>query len=210
MRQAMRRAIGIGGATFVAVGAALVLTLPASAHEASATPGCASDGHATIHIATLKDYDTNTPTPKPNSVTVTEGTAVIFATDPFGKTYDKTVTLDGTKVHNLIVHFKAWDDPTGSKGWTVDIPVTTTVCTSEHPSSTTNPPTTTTVPPTHTTTKPPTTTIAPETTTAAVVALHRRERHVPAADRRRAGCRRWWNPALAAVGRTPPPYQRLT
>jgi hypothetical protein len=167
----MRRAIGIGGATFVAVGAALVLTLPASAHEASATPGCASDGHATIHITTLKDYNTNTSTPKPNSVTVTEGTVVISAKDPFGKTYDKTVTLDGTKVHNVIVHFKAWDDPTGSSGWTVDIPVTTTVCTSEHPSSTTTyPPTSTTVPPTHTTTVPPTTTIAAETTTAAVVA----------------------------------------
>jgi uncharacterized surface anchored protein len=123
------------------------------------------------------DYNTNTPTPNPNSVTVTEGGVVIFAKDPFGKTYGKTVTLDGTKVHNVIVHFQAWDDPTGSNHWTVDIPVQTTVC-GDHkpPSSTTPPPTTTTAPPTHTTTpKPPTSTTAPTTTggtttTTAVVA----------------------------------------
>jgi len=173
MRQAMRRAIGIGGATFVAVGAALALTLPASAHEASATPGCATDGHATILIKTLKDYDTNTPTANPNSVTVTEGNVVVAAKDPFAKSYNKTVTLDGTTAHSVVVHFQAWDDPTGSKGWTVDIPVQTTVCENNHPSTTTPPPTTTTTAPPTTTTAPITqpTATSPTTTTAVVAGV---------------------------------------
>jgi hypothetical protein len=159
----MRRAIGLGGATFVAVGAVLVLTLPASAHNTLAEPGCASDGHATIHIHTTQNYDTDAQHPKSNTVTAKDEDGVFLAPDPFGQSYTNTVTLDGTKAHTVTVHVQAWNDPQGKNGWTLDIQLTTTVC-GDHkpPSSTTYPPSSTTAPPTSTKT-----TTAPETTTAA-------------------------------------------
>jgi hypothetical protein len=158
MRQALRRTIGLGGAAFVAVGAALVLTLPASAHDTVATPGCADDGHATIEIHTTRDYDVDKKHPKNNSVTVTEGGATVFGPDAFGKTYEHTVILDGSVAHTVNVHVQSWDNV-----GTLDIPLTTTVCPGNKPT-----PTTTTAPPTTTTTvAPPTTTTAAPTTTTA-------------------------------------------
>lgn len=168
MRQALRRTIGLGGAAFVAVGAALVLTLPASAHDTIATPGCAKDGHATIHIQTIRNYDVNKSHPKNNSITVKEGNNTLFGPDMFGVSYDNVVTIDGTQPHSLIVHVQSWDNV-----GTMDIPVSTTVCKTP-PSSTTAPPTTTSAPPTKpsgtTTTAPPMTTTGGATTTTALVA----------------------------------------
>jgi len=157
MRQAMRRTIGLGGAAFVAVGAALVLTLPASAHDAKATPDCASNGQATVTIDAT-NYSLDGKNKTPNWVTVTDkdsGTVLLdktfFGTDFNIKVFPKIdpVKLDGTKAHTVTVHVDAFDDPQGKKNFTKDITVSTTVCTtSGGGSSTTQPPTTTTPSPT--------------------------------------------------------------
>jgi LPXTG-motif cell wall-anchored protein len=138
----MRRTIGLGGAAFVAVGAALVLTLPASAHATVATPGCATDGTATIEIHTTIDYDAPKDHPKDNTVKVLEGTKTVFS-DTFGKNFSHTVSLDGTVAHSIVVQVRGFN----GKG-NIDIPLDTAVCPGNKPSetSTTQPPTTTAVP----------------------------------------------------------------
>lgn len=167
MRQAMRRAIGIGGATFVAVGAALVLTLPASAHVHSDSAKCV-EGKSVLDIS-LTNYGG-----KPNSVTITETdgngkVTVLHSAPDFGSTYVHTFTEDGTITQSYHIVVVAHD---GGQ-FSFDDTLTTKACVTPPPPSTTVPPTSTTVPPTRSTTAPPTTgTTAPPTatTTTAVVA----------------------------------------
>ncbi|HEX9337423.1 MAG TPA: LPXTG cell wall anchor domain-containing protein [Pseudonocardiaceae bacterium] len=166
MRQGLRRTIGLGGAAFVAVGAALVLTLPASAHATVATPGCAKDSHATIEVHTTVKYDVDKTHPKNNSITITEGNTTLFGPDMFGQTYSNTVTLtvDSTKTHDVNVHVQSWNNI-----GTMDIPLTTLVCSENKPptSTTTAAPTTTTMAPATTTS---TTAVVAAATTAAPAA----------------------------------------
>jgi hypothetical protein len=170
MRQAMRRAIGIGGATFVAVGAALVLTLPASAHNHTDSASCV-DGKSVLDIS-LTAYNAKAK----NTVTITETdgngkVTVLHSDNNFGSTYQDSFTEDGTITQSYHVVVTASD----GDQFSFDHTDTTPVC-SEGGTTTTTPPTTTTAPPTTTTTaKPPTTTTTPPntgstTTTTAVVA----------------------------------------
>jgi len=167
----MRRAIGIGGATFVAVGAVLVLTLPASAHIHTDSASCV-DGKSVLDISlTLYNPDLK------NSVTITETDGNNKVTDlhtdaNFGATYAHTFTEDGTITQSYHIVVKASD----GDQFSFDHTDTTPACTEGGTTTTTPPTTTTTVPPTTTTTaKPPTTTTTPPntggtTTTTAVVA----------------------------------------
>jgi len=177
MRQAMRRAIGIGGATFVAVGAALVLTLPASAHSPTVSSTCLTNGKSELTID-LKDYSfTNT---KKNTVEAKTQGGEILTVTKFDKDFHTTIDVDGSKAENFTVTVTAEDDPNGTNHgpgsaqgqWDGPFYTSTKVCPESGGSSTTVPPsTTTTVPPTTTTTTKPTpTTTAPTTTTTAVVA----------------------------------------
>jgi hypothetical protein len=165
----MRRAIGIGGATFVAVGAALVLTLPASAHNHTDSASC-KDGKSVLDVS-LTNYGD-----KPNSVTITEtngnGKVTVLHSDAdFTPQYANTFTEDGTITQSYHIVVVAH-----SSQFSFDHTDTTPACTEGGTSTTSPPPTTTTPPPTHTTTpKPPTSTTAPATTggtttTTAVVA----------------------------------------
>ena len=160
MRQAMRRTIGLGGAAFVAVGAALVLTLPASAHTATATPDCAKDGQATVTIdATKYAVDTENKNKTPNWVTATDETGkVLLGKSFFGMDFNTTlfpnldpVNLDGTKPHTVTVHVQAFDDPNGDKKFTVNIEVDTKVCPTGSSSVPPPPPVVHSTPPTTTT-----------------------------------------------------------
>ncbi len=161
MRQAMRRAIGIGGATFVAVGAALVLTLPASAHNHSDSASC-TDGKSVLTVD-LTNYGGH-----PNSVTITEtdgnGKVTVLHSDAdFTPRYKNTFTEDGTVTQSYHVVVVAHDE-----GFSFNHTDTTPKC-SETTPPTSVPSTSMSPPPTHhATTKPPTT--APATTTTAVVA----------------------------------------
>lgn len=152
MRQGLRRTIGLGGAAFVAVGAALALTLPASANEMVASTMCATEGNAVvIHIETKLPYITNAQNPHNNKVWITDTSGkTTFFSDTFGANYKNDVAstsltppFDGTTAHMIVVHAVAFDGKTGKD----DIPLTTPVCKESQPT-----PTTTTVPPTTTTT----------------------------------------------------------
>jgi hypothetical protein len=158
MRQAMRRAIGLGGATFVAVGAALVLTLPASAHDHSDMASCI-DGQSVLSVK-LTNYGDG-----PNSVTITETdgngkVTPLASVADFTPAKSFTFTEDGTITQSYHVVVVAH-----SSQFSFDHTDTTPKCVTT--TTTTVPPTTTTTRPTHTTTKPPTTTTAPPTTTTA-------------------------------------------
>ena len=161
MRQAMRRAIGLGGATFVAVGAVLVLTLPASAHNHTDSASCV-DGKSVLDVSLTNYVD------KPNSVNITEtdgnGKVTVLHNDAdFTPQYVNTFTEDGTVTQSYHIVVVAHSTQFSFKDT-----VTTPVCPVKPPPTTTTvPPTTTTTPPTHTTTKPPTTTTAPPTTVGA-------------------------------------------
>jgi hypothetical protein len=163
----MRRAIGIGGATFVAVGAVLVLTLPASAHIHTDSASCV-DGKSVLDIS-LTEYNGSIK----NSVTITEtdgnGKVTVLHDAKFGATFVQTFTEDGTITQSYHVVVTASDGAQFGFDHTDKTPACTEGGGS---SSTTPPPTTTTAPPTHatTTSKPPTTTTAAPTTTTAVVA----------------------------------------
>jgi hypothetical protein len=161
----MRRAIGIGGATFVAVGAALVLTLPASAHNHTDSASCV-DGKSVLDIS-LTAYNAKAT----NSVNITEtdgnGKVTVLHNDAnFGATYVHTFTEDGTITQSYHIVVKASDGDQFSFNHTDTTPacVTTTTTTTVPPTTTTVPPTTTKVTATVTTTTSP----APTTTTAVV------------------------------------------
>lgn len=63
----------------------------------------------------------------PNSVAVTVDGAVVHSAE-FGSSYSQVVPIDGTKGHNYSVKITAWNDPSGSKGWTKTFTGKTTAC----------------------------------------------------------------------------------
>lgn len=63
----------------------------------------------------------------PNSVSVTVDGSVVHEAE-FGSSYSKVVPIDGSKGHNYTVKITAWNDPTGSKGWTKTFTGKTTAC----------------------------------------------------------------------------------
>jgi hypothetical protein len=169
----MRRAIGLGGATFVAVGAALALTLPASAHTPTIGSACLTNGKSELTID-LKDYQSTNN--KKNTVEAKTQDGEILVVTKFDTKVHTTIDVDGSKAENFTVTVTAQDDPNGTAHgpgspngqWDGPFYTSTKVCPEGGGSSTTAPPpTTTTTPPTHTTTKPPTTTTAPPTTVGA-------------------------------------------
>ena len=192
MRQGLRRTIGLGGAAFVAVGAALVLTLPASAHNPTWTAACNSDGKVIVNLS-LNAY-VDTPDALGNTVGVTDDSGnIVIASHGFGKTDNSaSAPLAGNKGYTFTMTIFAQDDPNGKHGnktgpgqFDGTFKLKTYACDNGgHPTTTTCPPTTTTTkappttttsrkpPPTTTTTKPTTTTTAGSTTTTttAVVA----------------------------------------
>lgn len=180
MRQAVRRMVGVGGATTLAIGAALVLALPASAHDFAAGASCQGD-NAVLNVK-LTNYVGNK-----NTVTITDtpdgGTTTTPFDQKFGPNFEQTIVdQDATVGHTFHVVVQADDKKSSDrKKYSHDETYTTPACMTP-PTTTTTPPTTTT---TTTTTAPPTTTTttavvptssgttappAPETTTAAVVA----------------------------------------
>jgi hypothetical protein len=189
MRQAVRRMVGIGGATAVAIGAAVVLAIPASAHTPVVTPAC-SDGQMTLSIS-LTNYSQGSHG-KTNTVSATDtpagGSAIqlVPANTSFGTTFkadfdgsSNPATGSASVVNNFSVKVSAWDDPTGSKGFSKTFYYTVQPCVAPPTTTTTTTTTTPPPPPSSTTTAPPTTTTAvvaptsvsvPPTTTSAVVA----------------------------------------
>ncbi len=63
----------------------------------------------------------------PNSVSVTVDGTVVHTAE-FGGNYSTAVPVDGSKSHTYAVTITAWNDPTGSKGWTKTFTGKTTAC----------------------------------------------------------------------------------
>lgn len=184
MQKAMRRALGVGGATAVAIAASLALAGAADAHTPTFSTGCLDDGHAVLSV-NLKYYSQPKQNGAQNTITISytpdggKAQSVLAVTD-FGTDFpakggDEQFTVDGTTAGKFAITVTAWDDASGQNSvakvgpknaWDGTWTETTTVC-PQHTGTPTPPPTKTTTP-----TQPPTsapgTSSAPTTTPAAV------------------------------------------
>lgn len=144
MRLAVRRAVGVAGATAVAIGAALVLALPASAHNWDIKPGC-SDGQMTLSI-NLTQYQLDHGKKKNTVVatdTLPDGTVItLLPTTKFGTSFKAnfdastnpaTGAADVDNTFHVVV--TAWDDTDFKKGWSEDFSKTVTPCVTGTPTS---------------------------------------------------------------------------
>jgi hypothetical protein len=145
----MRRTLGVGGATAVAIGATLALAGVASAHVHTVTAVCDQDTNSanygkSVLTVTLTDY-----VDKPNSVLVIETagtgkTAVITqlsANSDFTPKYVQTFVEDGTTAQSYEVKVVAHDS-----GFSFDETKATAVCPQPVVTTTTPSPTSTTTP----------------------------------------------------------------
>jgi hypothetical protein len=179
MRLAVRRTVGVIGATGVAIGAAMVLALPASAHSPVINAYCDQDTGITTVTISLDDYN---PSPaKSNWATLDDSvTGSLLAKTDFSKTLPDgtktTYTVDGHVAHTFTMTVFAHDDvnPTqhgngAAQQWDGTFVKQTDACvkTSESPTPTPTPTPTPSNTPTHSSTPP---APSPTTTSEAVVA----------------------------------------
>jgi hypothetical protein len=185
MRLAARRTVGVIGATGVAIGAAMVLALPASAHTPNIQASCDSYKGQMVLSIDLSSYVVG-PHGEKNTVTATDtpegGAAITLVDTPFGTAYNATFNATSTPAtgsasvaNHFHVKVTAQDFPNNPDySKTYDKVIYPCVKTPPPPpsSTTTAPPTTTTTtaPPTTTTTTTGSTTAPATTTSEAVVA----------------------------------------
>jgi hypothetical protein len=159
---ARRRVVTLAAGGLLALAAALV-AIPgiASAHYLTVSLSCSSQNSPTLTIV-LTQYTTPT-VGHHNSVSASiDGTSVLSTTD-FTNAYSNTFSAGSPYTsHTAQVIVYAWDDPTGSHGWTKTFNLSTNACKTATPSPT---PTHTPSPtPTHTPSPTPTHTPSPTPT----------------------------------------------
>ena len=180
MHKAMRRAVGVGGATAVAIAASLALAGVADAHTQNFSTGCLDNGQAQLTVSltlyqapkTSSEHNTVTVSYTPNGGTAQE----VLPVTNFGTTYPssgkgKQFAVDGTKAGTFTITVTAWDDPSGSnKSWDGTWTKKTTECPQPGGTPTQPPPTKPTATPTGTpsSTPPSTSSSAPSTSAPAV------------------------------------------
>jgi hypothetical protein len=178
MRLAMRRTVGVGGATVAAIGAMLALALPASAHTPIITPACDKDsGHMTLTIDLTQYVKPKQDSGDENTVwatdTLADGTVIDLIPQSKPDTFDTEfhITFDANSTpaagpndvaNTFEVKVTAWDAP-DNPSFSPDFKKTVYPCV-EKQSPPPPPPTKPTLPPSQST--PP----APTSTTTAVVA----------------------------------------
>jgi LPXTG-motif cell wall-anchored protein len=141
----MRRTVGIGGAAAVALGAAMVLALPASAHNHSDSAGCY--GSTAVFSVNLENYNSGVT----NTVTITDNGTTVVDGKTFGSSYNTPVKDDNATIeHTFKITVVAGDDKPnkdgmGRNGFSFVDSQTSPVCVKE--TSTPPPTTTTTTPP---------------------------------------------------------------
>lgn len=94
-----------------------------SAHNPSASLSC-GDGGPVLHIG-LTNYNGT----HDNTVSATiDGTSVLAVTD-FGSSYTGSFNAGSSfDAHTAVVNVTAWDDPTGSHGWTIAYDLSVPAC----------------------------------------------------------------------------------
>lgn len=193
MQNAMRRALGVGGAAAVALAASLALAGVADAHTPTFSTGCLDNGQAVLNVD-LKYYTTPKTSSDHNTITITytpeggKAQSVLAATD-FASNYpsnanNKQFFVDGTTAGEFDIVITAWDDPHGdhsvakvgdnSNAWDGTFIRKTTAC-PQHGGGTPTPPPPSSQPPSSQppSTQPPTSTPSSSstpTTSAAAVA----------------------------------------
>jgi len=107
-------------ALLLTVGVTTAIATTASAHTPKVSATC------TALSVDLKDYQTKDG--ETNHVKVTQAGAVV-ADDDFGGSYKQSFDFANSKLNNSWeVKITAWDDPTGSKGYTKTVSGTTSGC----------------------------------------------------------------------------------
>ena len=119
----LKKLLAAVGAVALVLGLVALVAGPASAHTPVVTASC-----TTLNVS-LTNYQPETNVTNPNHVTVwTDGTKVDDKafTGSFTGTYAFTLPQ---ATHSYEVKVFAWDDPSGTKGWSVDKTGTVTNCT---------------------------------------------------------------------------------
>ncbi len=123
---------GLLGIAAALVGVAGVTT----AHVKSVYLSC--DNHLPVLHVYLTYYQPSSSDSNTVSVSI-DGSSVLSTTD-FQTTYNNTFSAGSKYVgHYADVHVYAWDDPSGSNGWTANLHVTSNACQSPTPSPSPSP-----------------------------------------------------------------------
>jgi hypothetical protein len=135
-------AVLLGAALFAAIAGT------ATAHVPSASLTCNSD-HQPQLLISLTSYTSNSQHLNQNTVSASIDGVSVLSTTHFGSSYSHTFSAGSSLVgHTAQVIVFAWDDPTGSHGWTTTINLTSGYC--QKPTSTPTPTATPTATPTPT------------------------------------------------------------
>src|SRR5271157_2656961 len=119
---ARRRVVTLVAAGLLAVATALLaIAGSVSAHNPSASLTCNVD-HQPELIISLTNYSSVTGHIDANTVSASIDGVSVLSTTNFGTTYSNTFSAGSPFVsHTAQVVVFAWDDPTGSHGWTTTI-----------------------------------------------------------------------------------------
>jgi hypothetical protein len=160
-----RRLFTFAAAATLAVAALMTTMGVAAAHTPVVTYTCVND-QPTLEV-TLSYYNSTRHNGHyQNTVRITVNGSTIVGTTRFGSSYHYGPSVQGSPlmVNTAIVYIYAWDDATGSKGYTKNITVYSAQCQQPTPTPTVEPTPTPTVEPTPTPTEEPTPTPTEEPT----------------------------------------------
>ncbi|HJP79935.1 MAG TPA: hypothetical protein VJ914_37025 [Pseudonocardiaceae bacterium] len=187
MQNAMRRALGVGGATAVALAATLALAGVADAHTPKFSTGCLDNGQAFLNVD-LSNYTLPRQGDPNNTFGITytpDGgkTQTVQATRTFATGYPGSISnedpfpVDGTTAGEFTITIFAWDDANGdhsvakvgqANAWDGTFIEKTKACPQHGGGTPTPPPPTKTTTPSQPPTSAPGTSSAPTSTSAAV------------------------------------------
>ena len=154
---ARRRLFTLAASSVLAVAALLVASGVATAHTPSVTYQCVK-GQPTLTV-TLQYYNSQKHNNQyQNTVKITVNGSTVVGTTIFGASYSFGPTVEGSPFSNntAVVYIYAFDDPTGSHGWTKNITVYSGTCQQPTPTPTATPTPTPTATPTEAPTPTPT------------------------------------------------------
>jgi hypothetical protein len=160
-----RRLFTLAAAATLALAALLTTLGVAAAHTPVVTYTCVNN-QPTLQVSLTYYNSTKHNGHYQNTVKITVNGSTVVGTQRFGSSYHYGPAVKGSPlmVNTAIVYIYAWDDPTGSKGYTRNVTVYSPQCQQPTPTPTVEPTPTPTVEPTPTPTVEPTPTPTVEPT----------------------------------------------
>jgi hypothetical protein len=152
-----RRLFTLAAAATLALAALLTTLGVAAAHTPVVTYTCVNN-QPTLQVSLTYYNSTKHNGHYQNTVKITVNGSTVVGTQRFGSSYHYGPAVKGSPlmVNTAIVYIYAWDDPTGSKGYTRNVTVYSPQCQQPTPTPTVEPTPTPTVEPTPTPTVEPT------------------------------------------------------